>query len=197
MSHNFQGSQLDLGRFHNPWEKFEHRDEKGQRAESDLVFRLGYPLLQVNTLFTRSTAEVVESFLSFGSNSLDDPVPRKRQLLRDFLQASHPPMPTLSSSRSPAAYLDEIRLLSAVGDIALVDDRNYHPDCARKIGRSCSGCYIYSEKLSIPDLCTRLQGEVGFVTFRARAETRLTYIRACSERHHTVRLIEGSGKFGS
>jgi hypothetical protein len=161
----------DLSRLHNPWEKFTHRDEKKHNAENDLAFRLGQPLYRLvptpppQPLSTRSTREVIDVFLDFGSKRLDDPVPRQRQLLKDFLLASDPPLPSLSSSRPATTYFDDVGLRSATGDIALIDDRNYHQYCARKVMQTCSDCYIYSQRLTIPELCNHLHGEVSYVKY--------------------------------
>jgi hypothetical protein len=195
MSHNH-----DLGRLHNPWEKFTRRDEKKHNAENDLAFRLGQPSYQLaptsppQPLSTRSTIEVIDLFLGFGSKSLDEPVPRQRQLLRDFLLASDPPLPSLSPSTPTTTYIDDVELRSSVGDIVLTDDRNYHEDCARKVKQTCSDCYIYSQKLTIPELCTHLQGEVSCLMHTAQEDTRLTCDRLYSETPLMVMLTEESGK---
>jgi hypothetical protein len=171
MPHNLQSSPYELGRPHNPWEKFTRRDEKKRRLEHMLQYRLGRLPFQVTptplptNLPTKTTAEIIEQFLSYGSHRLDDPVPRQRQLLQDFLKAAIPMAVSASSSPSSSRpqgnYLDDIKLRSTDRDIALIDDRNNHKDCARKIGMSCTGCYIFSENVSIPDLCIRLRGEVS------------------------------------
>jgi hypothetical protein len=191
----------DLSRLHNPWEKFTHRDEKKHNAENDLTFRLGRPPYQSvlpqtpQPLSTNTTTEVIELFLDYGSKSLDDPVPRQRQLLKDFLQASNSPLPSLSSLTPTTTYIDDVNLRSSVGDIALIDDRNYHPYCARKIKQqTCSDCYIHSKKLAIPELCTHLQGEVSYVIYADRGNVILTFARTFSERLPMVMRTEGYGK---
>jgi hypothetical protein len=180
MSYDLHSSRYEPSRLHNPWEQFAHRDEKKHQAENDLVFRLGRPPFQLvpiappHTLSTRSTAEVIDLFLQYGSKRLDDQVPRKQQLLKDFLRGSDPPLSALSSSTPPVTYIDDVKLRSSVGDIALIDDRNNHSDCGRKIKKACSDCHIYSKKLSIPDLCTRLQGEVSSTIGMFRSDIILT-----------------------
>jgi hypothetical protein len=169
MSQDLHSSRYELSRPHNPWEKFTHRDEKKHHAENSLAFRLGRSRFlitstpPVSNSPPQTSTEVIEVFLTQGSHRLNDPVPRQRQLLKDFLQAADPVLSASSPlvQSSATTYYDSVKLCSSPSDIALLDDRNNHPGCARRIGKACSDCYICSKKLSIPELCTHLQGEVS------------------------------------
>jgi hypothetical protein len=190
MSHDFHSSRHELSRLYNHWEKFTHRDEKKHHAENSVEFRLGRPRFLITSTPPTSnsppktSAEVIEVFLTYGSHRLNDPVPRQRQLLKDFFQAADPVPSMLSSEQPSTTYYDDVKLRSSISDIALLDDRNNHPRCARKIGKACSDCYILSKKVSIPDLCTHLQGEVSM------AERSFPSIIATNTRSHQQRKTQ-------
>jgi hypothetical protein len=162
MPTNLHSARYELDQLHNPWEKFARRNEVLHRGDNELQFRLGRIPFQTTAasiptdISTKTTAEVIELFLNYGSHRLEDPVPRRQQLLKDFLGAAN------SSSSGPAStYLDDVRLRSSANEIALIDDRNCHEKCARIIGQCCPDCEIVSGNIDIPNLCTRLRGEVS------------------------------------
>lgn len=165
MSNAFGSPLHEHNRLHNPWEKFKSRDPNKHKADDDLTFRLGRPPFQldphtpVTILPLRTTAEAIDLFLKYRSLRLDEAVPLQKQLLKDFLRFSKPPLSTFPGTST--TYLDDVRTYSSTEDVVLIDDRNNHERCARKIGKDCDECYIYSEKISVPDLCTRLRNEVG------------------------------------
>jgi hypothetical protein len=146
MSHDAYSLRYDLSRLHNPWEKFTQRDTKKHRAEDRS------PLCPA----TASNPNVIKLFLTHGSHALNDPVPCQRQLLRDFLTAAAPLAPA-----PQATYLDAVHGLSTDADIALLDDRERHMGCAKIIDQPCGDCRIFSQDLTVPQLCTRLRDEVG------------------------------------
>lgn len=195
MSQDPRNLSHEQNRLHNPWEKFKNRDPNKHKADDDLTFRLGRPPFQldphtrVTILPLRTTAEAVDIFLKYRSLRLNDTVPLQKQLLKDFLQFSSPPVP--ASSGTSTTYLDDVRAYSSAEDIVLIDDRNNHERCARSIGKDCDECYIYSEMMSIPDLCTRLRNEV-------RSPVGLNQHRtdAASEKHLKAMLTGESCMFG-
>jgi hypothetical protein len=179
MSHDLYNSHHELNRPYNPWERFTLRDENKHRVDSELRFRLGRapfqlpipsPTSTVQPLPTRATAEVIELFLTFDSHHLYDDIPRQRQLLRDFLTAVTLSLPATSSPRQTDTYIADVKRCNSIHDIALIDDRNYHDGCARKIGRVCTECHIVSKKVSIPDLCSRLEDEVSHTGRESRID---------------------------
>jgi len=153
MSHELHSSYHELSRPYNAWEKFTLRDEKKHRAEDELNFRLCNPQNQP----TEDTATVIRLFLTHGSHRLHDPVPRQQQLLKDFLSAADPSFPALSAT----TYLEDVQGCSKEDEIALLDDRNKHGDCARFIGQTCGACYNFSQNVTIPELCARLRDRVS------------------------------------
>lgn len=166
-----RGPSFESRRLHDPWDKFKLRDPNKHKADDDLTFRIGRtpfqldPHIPVTTLPLRTTTEAIDLFLKHDSQRLDDAVPLQRQLLKDFLHICTPALP-VSSSAITSTYLDDVQNLSSAGDIVLIDDRNNHKQCARSIGKDCSACYIYSEKISIPNLCARLRDRVRKQPFR-------------------------------
>jgi hypothetical protein len=168
MSCDLHNSRYKLNRLHNPWEKFTHRDVKRHNAENEIAFRLTCPPLAtlgapLTILPFRTTGEVIDSFLNYRSQRLYDCVPRRRQLLKDFLGVV---LSSLSASDHPTAsatYLDDVMKYSSTSDIALIDDWNSHESCARKIGKACPDCYNYSAKISMPALCNHLRREVKYI----------------------------------
>lgn len=172
MSQDIVGSQYEFTRLHNPWEKFTRRQEHKHRAENDIEFRLCRPLpgphnaipsTSLPTLPPKSTTEVIELFMSHGSHRLDDPVPRQRQLLKDFLNAVHRTNATSLNPISTHTYIIDVGLQSSPEDIALIVDRNYHNDCASKIGKTCTDCRVFSKQVLIPYLCDHLRDRVSAV----------------------------------
>jgi hypothetical protein len=139
----------EFRRLHNPWEKFSQRLVERHLAEDES--RLCPPQVPI------STSEVVARFLSHGYTRLDEAIPRKRQLLRNFLEETITPQ----QMGMPNSVEHDIRDGSVSGDIALLDDRQKHERCAKSIGQLCSVCRIFSRKLSIPELYQRLQEKVS------------------------------------
>lgn len=137
--------KTEFHRPYNPWEKFTRRDEAKHTAEDILLCRPGTPI---------TTAEVIHSFLTHGYNQLDQAVPRKRQLLRDFLEE------VINSRRVHSTVDQDIFTTSRNNDVALLDDRLKHERCARSIGQACNHCTVFSKNLTIPDLYKRLQEKV-------------------------------------
>lgn len=132
----------------NPWGKFTQRKEAKHRGEDT-------PRLCNSS--QPSTSQVVETFLTHDRTPLDEQIPGRRQVLRDFLhEAVTQPHATTNS------FFIDVERCSGIADIALIDDRQKHERCTKAaFGEPCNGCRIYSKKLSLPDLCQRLQGEVG------------------------------------
>jgi hypothetical protein len=48
--------------------------------------------------------------------------------------------------------------------IVLIDDRQNHPNCEKKIERNCQTCKIFSRNLTIPQLRDRLLQEVSLIS---------------------------------
>jgi hypothetical protein len=138
------GSWYELSRPHNPWEKFTRRDEKKHVAEDSRLCPS-----------TATTSDVIRLFLAHGIHRLDDPVPRQRQLLKDFLNAAVPSAPSSSMT-----YSDEVQKHSTHNDIALLDDRSRHLECAKMIGQPCTICYIVPKNFTISELCTHMRDVV-------------------------------------
>ncbi|KAF1956057.1 hypothetical protein CC80DRAFT_67834 [Byssothecium circinans] len=132
---------------HNPWEKFTQRTVANHHAEDS---RLCPPQLPI------STTEVIQRFLSHGYIRLDQAIPRKRQLLRDYLEE------TINVRQIGGASVVEHDIVakSKSADVALLDDRQKHDRCAKLIGQVCNSCQILSTNLTIPELYRRLQQEV-------------------------------------
>ena len=147
MAYEPGGSLHELSRPHNPWQEFTLRNEAKHRAED--VSRLC-------TSTQATTTEIIEQFLNHDRQRLDEQVPRRRQVLKDFLHEVVPP--SLGAARY---YFDDIERHSTDVDIALIDDRQKHEDCAKKIRKPCNECRVFSKTLKIPALCQRLKEEVN------------------------------------
>jgi hypothetical protein len=131
----------------DPWEKFAQRKAKKHDAEDKQ--RLCVPTL--------TTAEVIENFLTprLKKVQLDEQVPRRMQMLRDFLTEAIP--------RSPGTvgpYWDDVERHRHHSSIALIDDRKNHQICFTTIGQPCTDCCVVTKVVDIPDLCSRLQEKV-------------------------------------
>jgi len=137
----------DIYQSNGPWGKFTHRQEKKHRPEDDL--RLCTP--------GQTSAQIIERFLSPGRDKilLDELVPRRWQVLRDFLNEVVPAAP-----RRIGPYLHDIERYSMDDNVALVDDRQKHAGCFKIVGKPCSDCVIFSRSVRIPELCVRLQEKV-------------------------------------
>jgi hypothetical protein len=133
---------------HSPWKKFTYRQEAKHHPEDDL--RLCTP--------DQTSAQIIERFLSPERDKihLDELVPRRRQVLRDFLNEVVPAV-----QRGIGPYLQDVERYSNDDNIALVDDRQNHEGCDKVIGKPCSDCLIFSRLICIPELCVRLQEKVG------------------------------------
>jgi hypothetical protein len=87
----------NLSRLYSPWETFTHQDEKKHNAKNVLAFRLDRSPPKFGSasrlpISPRSTSEVIDLFLNYGSKGLDGHIPRERQLLKDSLKASDEPL---------------------------------------------------------------------------------------------------------
>ncbi|CAO2650561.1 Nn.00g018530.m01.CDS01 [Neocucurbitaria sp. VM-36] len=143
---------------HNPWEVFTHRNETKHRAEDNS---------RLCTNAQTTTSQVIERFVNFDRHRLDEQVPRRHQMLRDFLHEVVPP-----SVGTVGSYFDDIERHSTNANIALIDDRRQHERCAKSIGNPCNGCRIFSRVVRIPGMCQRLREERR----THRAEKRIIYI---------------------
>lgn len=148
MSIEANGSGLENNRPYDPWEKFRTRNEAKHRAEDHS--RL-CPV-QVTSL------DVIHTFFSHENRRLDEPIPRRRQLLRDFLKEA-----VVSTPTGPhPLYENDVTQGSTDTSIALLDDRQNHAGCAKLIFQPCNTCHgqIFSRNLTISALCDRLKLEV-------------------------------------
>lgn len=137
----------DLNRPHNPWEQFTRRDETKHGAEDGPNSRLCLP--------SKTTVEVVQLFMAHKRQDFDKPIPRQNQILKDFLDEVK-----ATPSSTPCYVGVDIRSNCKNGDIALLDDRQRHPKCAKVIGQTCPQCQVYFAEISIPDMYTRLGDQV-------------------------------------
>ncbi|CAN9186208.1 unnamed protein product [Alternaria alternata] len=116
---------LEVAKFTNvaPWKKFTHRQEAKHRPEDDL---------RLCTL-DQTSAQVIERFLSPERDKihLDELIPRRRQVLRDFLNGVHP-----EGILGMGSCLQDVKDRSNDDNIiALVDDRQNHERCDKIIGK--------------------------------------------------------------
>jgi hypothetical protein len=192
-----RSSSFELNRLHNPWVKFSRRDETQHVLDSEVKYRLGRLSIQppptpptaiTQNSATKTTTEVVRLFMNHGKFRLDEVVLRQQQLVKDFLKAASPPA---SGSGPTSTYIDDVRLSSSVSDIALIDDRNYHEGCVKKFGKPCTECHIFSGKVTIPELCTRLESQVSPVIHMDRAIQPINRAPSYSATTHKAALIGG------
>ncbi|KAF2131374.1 hypothetical protein P153DRAFT_193815 [Dothidotthia symphoricarpi CBS 119687] len=102
-----------------------------------------------------TSSDVIHDFMNNGRKLLDHPIPRQRQILRDFLnEAVIPHLPN-----SPRCFGADIVDSSTGADIALLDDRQKHLDCAKSIRKTCAACHVFSNNLNIPQWYQRLREE--------------------------------------
>jgi hypothetical protein len=142
MDHDTHRSRYEPFRLHNPWEAFINRHE-GKHGAS----RLCSP--------TQTTSEVIDKFLAHERTLLDEPVPRRWEVLREFLHEI-----TRQSTNTTCPYTEDIERHSRIHDIALVDDRRRHEECKTVAGYPCNDCQKFSESMKITELCKRMQKEV-------------------------------------
>jgi hypothetical protein len=146
MGHERAGINHESSRLHNPWETFTRRDENKHRLED--TSRLCSPQTK--------SQDVIEKCFAFENRRLDEFVPRRTQILRDFLgKLPHGLVP------SDLPYGTDIERRSNNDHIVLVDDRQKHPECEKLIRKACSTCRIFSRKLTIPELRDHLVEDVG------------------------------------
>ncbi|KAJ8114938.1 hypothetical protein OPT61_g3298 [Boeremia exigua] len=157
MGHEYSGLSLEFGRPHDPWEKFTHRNERIHRAED--TSRL--------CIQNATSHDVINECLAHDNRRLYDPIPHKSQLLRDFLSEVLENKPV---SSQPYEFDIERRCQSSY--IVLVDDRQNHPDCEKKIRRRCTACQIFSRYLTVPQLRDHLIKERTVL----RAEKRIIFL---------------------
>jgi hypothetical protein len=146
---------------HNPWEKFTHRNESGHYAEDASrlhSLQQATSSSQTTTLPQITSVAVIDGFLGHNRKLLDNPIPRQRQLLREFLAGSIVQSSRNSSHRNFDADISDS---SNSGDIALLDDRQKHPDCMKSNRRACPDCVVFSTSLTVPQLLQRLQDQVS------------------------------------
>ncbi|KAI8936255.1 hypothetical protein NX059_006677 [Plenodomus lindquistii] len=146
-------SHHDIVRPHNPWERFTARKEENHVAED--ISRL-CPSPQT------TTSTVIERFMTHKQKLQDRPIPRQRQLLRDFLAGCTRQPSSVSQQRYFEADIIDS---SATRDIALLDDRQRHSNCAKLIGNDCPACVVFSKNLSIHELFLRLQAKLSWGFF--------------------------------
>lgn len=145
MAHDFKTTNHEFSRPYDPWEKFTRRDETKHRAED--TFRLCSQ--------NAPSYEVIDVCFAHGSRPLDDPIPRRNQILRDFLEE------VLDGPvRSNRPYPDDIARRNSDNHIVLVDDRQNHSDCEKKIRRACAACRIFSQNVTVRQLREHLAQEV-------------------------------------
>jgi hypothetical protein len=140
---------------HNPWENFTHRNESGHCAED--ASRL-HTLQQATSSSRITSVAVMDGFMGHNRKLLDNPIPRQRQLLREFLAGSIVQSSRNSSHRN---FDVDISQSSNSEDIALLDDRQKHPDCVKSNRRACPDCVVFSTSLTVPQLLQRLQDQVS------------------------------------
>jgi hypothetical protein len=146
MEHEYAGINHEFSRLYDPWETFTHRDENKHRLED--TARLCSPLTTCH--------DIINICFSYESRRLDDPIPRRSQILRDFLEE------VLDSyTRSNQPYGVDIDRRNNDDHIVLVDDRQNHLNCEKKIRRPCAACQIFSKNLTIPQLRGHLTQEVS------------------------------------
>lgn len=152
----------ELSRPYDPWERFTHRDE--DKHHIDDTSRL-FP--------SHATSyDIIDGCFSHEGRRLDSQIPRRDQILRDFLgEVLEGP------TRSSQPYGIDIDRRNNYAHIVLVDDRRNHPNCEKKIRRACTVCKkdIFSRNLSVPQLRDRLALEV----------CRLTLCKNPLWKHHT------------
>lgn len=146
MGHEYSGVNLEFSRPHDPWERFTHRNEIKHRPEDSAR------LCPQHT----PTQDIINICFAHESRLLDDQIPRRSQQLQDFLREVLD-----SHSRSTQPYGADIERRNKTTHIVLVDDRQNHPDCEKKIRRPCAACQVFSKNLSIPQLREHLSKEVS------------------------------------
>ena len=146
MSLDYSGVSHELNRPHDPWERFTRRNVTKHRMEDTI---------RLCTQDT-SSSRVIDICFKQERRPLDDPIPRKNQVLRDFLGEVLDGVPG-----STRPYAADILRRNRTNGIVLVDDRQNHADCEKKIRRPCPKCKIFSEKLSIPKLREHLVQNVS------------------------------------
>lgn len=141
-------SKFEASRPYNPWKKFTQRKEAKHRAED-----------QSRLCPAQATsAQVIRTFFLHESRRLDDLVPRQLQILQDFLKEV---VLTTPEDQHPPYETDITRRSANTDTIALLDDRQNHPGCARLISKPCDECRIFSQELDISALCERLKQNVS------------------------------------
>lgn len=131
---------------HNPLKRFSEKNERLHVAEDNRLF----PSHNISSI------DVIEKFVTYRSDALEKSIPRRHQALKDYLTEA-----TNRGDRPSTASLeDDIVATSSNSDIALLDDRRKHPKCH---GSTCTNCSIYSAKIRIPGLYTRLKEKVSIL----------------------------------
>lgn len=162
MRPDYSTSNHEQGRPHDPWEKFTQRNEIKHVAED--ASRLCQPHM--------TSSDIIENFFLHERRELDDSIPRRRQILRDFLKEV-----ILPCSLGPQPrYESDIARRSSVDHLALLDDRQKHQNCPKAIYQPCNVCKIFSEKLGIPELCDRLKQDVSHTMLPWRQLRKLTCV---------------------
>ncbi|KAF2804789.1 uncharacterized protein BDZ99DRAFT_575006 [Mytilinidion resinicola] len=148
----------------HPWQQYTYRNEGGHHAE-DGAGRL----FRSQNVASR---HVIDGFITHRSHELERPIPRRYQIVKDFLSEAVSP-----SSRSSSHSVEhDIAMSSLDRDFALVDDRcnaTGHSDAGRRWeGDKYKGEVAISEKRSIPHLHEHLKAN----RLARRAEKRLVFI---------------------
>jgi hypothetical protein len=163
MAFEFAHPQNGPTQLHNPWEKFTRRNEKMHVAEdgSRLIGEDHSRLptastTNVDVIDSTASMTVIEQFMTHRTGPLEISIPQRRQLLRDYLEAA-----AADAASHPNRFVEnDIGHFSKTWDIALLDDRQNHQNCARPYKNPCSKCQILSKSLSIPELFLRLKENV-------------------------------------
>jgi len=134
-------------RAYNPWDEFKNRTEKNHRAED--ASRLFSPSDPEPT-----SSKVVDVFLKQESTRLDELVPRRWQLLRDFL--NEVARRSASSTDTYSVDVDKYNTNSVP-----LDDRRKHDKCTKDSLGTCAECHIFSKELNISALRSRLFEQVS------------------------------------
>lgn len=146
MGHEYTGLSLELSRPHDPWERFTRRNETIHSLEDTARF----------CLHSAPSDKVLKDCFAHKVPKLDESVPRRTQLLRDFFDEVFGPY-----SDSPQPWGAIVNGGALRNHVVLVDDRQNHPNCEKKIAKNCQACEIFSQNLTIPQLQDRLMQEVS------------------------------------
>jgi hypothetical protein len=148
MDYDRKITRYEASRAYNPWDDFKNRTEKNHRAED--TSRLFSPSDPEPT-----SSKVIDVFLKQNAARLDELVPQRWQLLRDFLNevARH----SASGTDTYSVDVDKYNT-----DSVLLDDRRKHDKCTKDSLGTCAECHIFSKELNISALRRRLFEQVSY-----------------------------------